>query len=318
MAKNRRWRELLPGALALAAVIGAALAVLIFGRVGALHGDKVRLFARTARAAGIMHGSEVWLAGQRIGQVVKVDFAPPSTDTLERVVVVMDVLREYMSQLRRDTDAQIRAGGTLIGAQVVYLTPGSAEAATLSENDTIPAHPQDDFEGVTSRIAIASRQFPAIIENVKLINEQLDMARGTITALGMDEGATSLQQFRQNAARLNRVVTSSNGSIGRALGDPGLLARAQTTLARADSIRVLLSSERSTVGRFQRDSTLLRSVADVRDEVTIIRALLSQARGTAGRATADKAITQQLTRTQQQMDSLFADIKAHPLRYIAF
>jgi phospholipid/cholesterol/gamma-HCH transport system substrate-binding protein len=318
MPRRSHWRDLLPGALALAAVIAAAFAVLIFARVGALHGDKVRLFARTARAGGIMKGSEVWLAGQRIGKVANITFAPPNTDTLARVVVVMDILDEYLPQLRRDTDARIRAGGTLIGAQVVYLNPGSAAAPQLHEGDTIPAHPPDDFEGVTSQIAIASRQFPAIIENVKLINQQLDMARGTISALALDEGTTSLQSFRDNAAELNRVMMSSNGSIGRAIGDGGLMARAQQTIARADSVRRLLSEGRGNFGRFQRDSTLARTIAGVRDDVSIVRALLAEARGTAGRTGADRAIAVQLSRAQQQMDSLFADIKQHPLRYVAF
>jgi MlaD protein len=318
MAKTRGWRDLLPGAIALGAVVAAALAVLLFARVGALHGDKVRLFARTARAAGIMKGSEVWLAGQRIGKVVTVRFAPPNTDTLERVILEMDVLDEYMSQLRRDTDARIRAGGTLIGAQVVYLGPGSATAPPLHPGDTIPAHPQDDFEGVTSQVAIASRQFPAIIDNVKLINQQMEVARGTIAALGLDQEGSSLHTFKHNAATLNRVVTSSNGSIGRALGESGLMARAQQTLARADSVRRLLSEGRGTFGRFQRDSTLPRAIAEVRDDVSIVRALLTEARGTAGRATADRAIAVQLSRAQQQMDSLFADMRQHPLRYIAF
>jgi phospholipid/cholesterol/gamma-HCH transport system substrate-binding protein len=318
MAKIRSWRDLVSGLIALAAVIAAALGVLLFARVGAMHGDKVRLFARTARAAGIMKGSEVWLAGQRIGKVASIAFAPPKADTLERVILVMDVLDEYLPQLRRDTDARIRAGGTLIGAQVVYLSPGSAAAPQLHAGDTIPAHPQEDFEGVTSQIAIASHQFPAIIENVKLINQQLDMARGTIGMLGMDEGSSSLQAFRANAASLNRVMTSSNGSIGRALGDGGLMVRAQQTIARADSVRRLLSEGNGNFGRFQRDSTLLRTVAGVRDDVSIVRALLAEARGTAGRTTSDRAIALQLSRTQQQMDSLFADIKEHPFRYIAF
>jgi hypothetical protein len=96
------------------------------------------------------------------------------------------------------------------------------------------------------------------------------------------------------------------------------MARARQTLARADSVRRLLSEGRGTFGRFQRDSTLPRAIAEVRDDVSIVRALLTEARGTAGRATADRAIAVQLSRAQQQMDSLFADMRQHPLRYIAF
>jgi hypothetical protein len=89
-------------------------------------------------------------------------------------------------------------------------------------------------------------------------------------------------------------------------------------MAQVDSLRALLASDATAVGRFRRDSSLLRSVEDVRNEVAITRALLGEPRGTAGRVLRDSAFVRQLAGAERELDSLFADIKARPLRYWPF
>ena len=91
-----------------------------------------------------------------------------------------------------------------------------------------------------------------------------------------------------------------------------------TAMARKDSIMTLLSSGSGTFGRFTRDSTLLREVAAVRAELSIVSALLSQPAGTAGRVVNDSAVFVEVGRARREMSALFADLKAHPLRYLAF
>jgi hypothetical protein len=97
-----------------------------------------------------------------------------------------------------------------------------------------------------------------------------------------------------------------------------LMARAQSAMARADSIRQLVSSGETSIGRFRRDSTLLRQVADARAELSIVQALLAEPRGTAGRVLADSAAQQELARLNREMGLLFEDVKKNPMRYIAF
>src|SRR5207302_4882220 len=53
MPRRTGWKELIVGLIALAAVTGVCLAVLVFARVGTLHGHTFRLYARTGEARGV-------------------------------------------------------------------------------------------------------------------------------------------------------------------------------------------------------------------------------------------------------------------------
>src|SRR4051812_4629257 len=63
MPRRATWKDLFIGLLAAGVIAGAALAILIFGRVGRLHGKTVTVYATTDAARGLIPGSEVWLDG---------------------------------------------------------------------------------------------------------------------------------------------------------------------------------------------------------------------------------------------------------------
>jgi phospholipid/cholesterol/gamma-HCH transport system substrate-binding protein len=319
MSRPQNWRSLLPGLLALGATVAIAIGVLTFARVGALHGSTVRIFSTMAEARGVMKGTPVWLNGQSVGQVAGVEFMPPSTDSTARVVVVMDVLKRYARFIREDAQAQIRSGGTLIGAPVVYLSSATTSGGTISAGDTLRSLPQGDPEGVASQIAVASRDFPAIIANVKQLRADLSSARGTTGAL-LNDDALRVDIVMDRGSRLADRALHGRGTIGRVMsgGAAATSARAQRALARVDSLRALVTSNESAVGRFRRDSTLIRTVGSVRDEVSVVRALLDESRGTAGRVLNDSILQRQLTSAERELGLLMTDLRKHPLRYVAF
>src|SRR5437660_4069768 len=173
MPRRASWRELVIGLVGIAALVAGALAVLLFMRVGQLHGDTFRLYALTGEARGVIRGSEVWLAGQKVGVVKDIAFMAPTSSASSRILIVMDVLSSARQGIRRNSTAQVRAGGTPIGAPVVYVTIGTNTAPVVSAGDTIRTLPQSDLETMSSQFAIASREFPAILGNIKLLNQQL-------------------------------------------------------------------------------------------------------------------------------------------------
>ncbi|NUQ94730.1 MAG: MCE family protein [Gemmatimonadaceae bacterium] len=319
MPRIQNWRSLLPGLLALAATVLFAVVVLTFARVGALHGSTIRVYSTMAEARGVMKGTPVWLNGQTIGQVARVDFLPPSGDTLANVAVVMDVLKKYARYVSADAQAQVRAGGTLIGAPVIYLSSASRGARLVHDGDTLRSLPQGDPEGVASQIALASRDFPAIIDNVKNLQADLATARGTGGAL-LNDDALKVDVVLERGTRLADRALHGGGTVDHALsgGATGAASRARSALARVDSLRTFMRSDRTVLGRFRRDSSLVRAVASLRDEVSIARALLDEPRGSAGRALHDSAATRQLSAAERELGVLLADLRAHPLRYVVF
>jgi ABC-type transporter Mla subunit MlaD len=319
MPRRASWSELAIGLISFAVLVGVSLCVLVFARVGRLHGSTFRLYALTGEARGVIRGSEVWLGGQKVGAVKDIQFMPAGRPVSERVLISMDVLSSAKQGIRNNSTAQVRSGGTLISSPVVYLTIGTTSAAVVASGDTIRTLPQSDLETMTSQFAIASREFPAIISNVKLLNNQLHSVHGTLGAMGIEHGGVELVRTRRQAMQIVAKLTSPSGTIGSALApESGLADRARRVMARADSVRALVASQNTSLGRFRRDSTLLREVADIRNELDIIRARLASPRGTLGRAQADSALFAAIAGAQREMTLIMADVHRRPLRYIHF
>jgi phospholipid/cholesterol/gamma-HCH transport system substrate-binding protein len=305
--------------LAALAIVAGALGILLFGRVGRLHGDTFTLYVTTDAARGVIRGTEVWLDGQKVGLVRDVEFRSPSVPPGERVLMTLAVLETARPYLREDSEIQVRAGGTIIGDQVVSINSGHLTSGAIAANDTIHSAPQSDFESMTSDAALASRELPAIISNVKLLGAQLHSAEGTLGAFGMDAGQSQLRRVRMNADRVIAQLSSGTGSVALARNNTDeLMARARRVMAESDSIRALLGSDQHSLGRFRRDSTILRTIADVRAEMDTIQRLAEDPNGTIGRMRADTVIARNLHLSIAALDSLFADIKKHPLRYLVF
>jgi len=322
MARAARWRELSIGITVAAAVLVAALGILIFGRVGILHGKKFTLYVTTDAARGVIRGTEVWLEGQKVGLDENVGFQAPTTAQSERLVLTLSVLDNARTHLRGDTRVQIRSGGSIIGDQVVYLSGGTARARAIAGGDTIHAGNQTDMEQLSSDAALASRELPAIISNVKLLAAQLQTTEGTLGALGalgVDKGGPEMRSVRARTQRLLARLQSSDGSIGLAFENRDVFrARAASAMAQVDSIRALVASDQHSLGRFRRDSTLKHEIVRIRSELAEVQRLASSPDGTIGRFRSDSAIVSGLHRNMLLLDSLFTDMKKHPFRYIAF
>ncbi|MDB4914816.1 MAG: Mammalian cell entry related domain protein [Gemmatimonadetes bacterium] len=319
MARQLSWSDVRGGLIACLILAAVTIGVLEFAGFGALHGNTFRLYAIVGQARGVLAGSEVWLSGQKIGKITDIRFRTPSADTSARIEITMEVLEAHRAAMRADAIAQIRAGGSFIGAPVVYLSPGTAAARPLQPGDTVHTRPQSDVEGAAGSFGVATREFPAIMKNVRDVATQLSATEGTIGAFmhtPAGPGGAALAQTRVEFSRLAARM-SSGGSVGRFMhGD--LTARSAAVLARADSVRILIASPTSSYGRLRKDSTLLAEVSDIRNELSNVRVLLDEPRGTAGRVLHDSAVTNALGETQLEMTRLFGDMKKHPLRYISF
>lgn len=319
MARQIRWRELRTGIAALLVITALTVVILVFGRVGRIKGETYHAYVRTEEARGIIKGSEVWLNGQKVGAVRGITFLPPSAVPNRRVLLDVELMRRHQEAIRHDSDVQIRSGGSLIGAPVVYLMVGSAGGRVVAEGDTIQALAQIDLDSIGTQYAAIADELPAIIGDAKAALAVLRNPDGSVGAMLAGQDAAPVGEV---AARVGSIVASlqrRRGTLGLAMGGDGvLIARAREAMARADSVRQLLASPNTSFGRFRRDSTLAATVADIRNELAIVAALMEEPRGTAGRMVRDSAIVVGLADVQREMAALLADLKQRPFRYLSF
>jgi phospholipid/cholesterol/gamma-HCH transport system substrate-binding protein len=297
--------------IALVALVFAAVAIVIFGSRGAMRGDVMRLYLVSDQARDVMRGTEVWLSGQKIGVVSRVDFLPPSTDTTAHVVMSLRVEAGAARGIRRDSRADVQAGASLLGPNVVYIEPGTPESPAVSDGDTLHAAPQHDVAMAMARLNEVTSQFPALMTDARAVLARFHDRSGTIGAFlreGLPPAAHALN------ARFNRLKTRD----GTGVAARGFMRRARIALARTDSIRALLASPASSLGRFRRDSSLASAVADVRDELADLSARVDDPSGTVGRVSSDSALTRAVAEARREMAALLTDIRRRPVRYLNF
>lgn len=316
-AKRAGWRPLIPGILILLGLAAFTVSVLVFARLGRLRGDTYRVRMLTDAARGVIKGTDVWLAGQKVGLVASIDFAAPARDTMARLLIELELIDDVRELIRQDSHAQIRSGGSLIGAPVVYLSVGTATTPRLEPGDTVRAKPQVDTEGLTSAVAMAGKQIPQLIRDVRRIGDELHTATSRLSEV-QDNGGVSLEVVGSRAAGITRRAKRGEGVLPRVMRERTIAERVSNVMRSADSVRALLASEDNVLGRFRRDSTLVREVASVRDEMSILRALIGQSQGTAGRLANDRAVTAALASAEKEMARTIEDLKRDPLRYVRF
>jgi len=318
MPKPLAWRDLVPGAAVLGVIVVSTGATLKYGQIGRLRGDTTRFYAAFATARDVMGGTDVWINGRKVGRVEAVRFAPVDADTTRRVVIELEVLQKYRDQIRGNSSARLRTGARMMGATVVYVTAGTIDVPILTPGDTIPGESGGDFQTMATGFGEASRQFPEIVANVKVLSSSLSSTRGTLGALTTLDAPKRFEALVANASRFTARATGANGSVGLLSGRAAVIERVKVATAQADSLRTLLASERTSLGRFRRDSTLLSAVATVRDELSITRALLASEGSTLGRFGQDSIVAVQAVEREKLMTELVADLKRRPFRYLAF
>ncbi len=316
MPRQYEWSELKGGIIAAFAIAGVILVTLLFARVGALHGRKVTLYVVTDDATGVLPGTEVWLGGKKEGLVKDVSFRPPSTDTSERVLITTDFLAEGLPSVRRDSYAHIHPGGSLIGAVIVNIAPGTASSPPLHDGDTIPARPNATIANLSEQVSNIAPEVSALTSELTRLTTKVSSPEGTIGNFRA-HGLPRMTNVSAGISRLSARAANGNGTVGLARRTD-LAGRASRAMAGADSIRALLSSNRGSLGRFQRDTTLVAKARGVMAEVDTLRLLLSNPVGSIAAAHSDTTLARQLARTHALLDSLIKDVKKHPFRYISF
>jgi hypothetical protein len=316
MARKLHWRELTAGIVFATVIGGLVLLTFLFARVGALHGRKVTLYVVADDATGVLSGTEVWVGGMKEGLVKDISFRPPSTDTLERLLITTEILKEALPNVRRDSYAQIRPGGSLIGAVIVYIAPGTSPSAQLQDGDTVHVHVSSAISNLTEDLGTIRPEVSALLTQVKELNTRVANQNGTLGSFRA-HGLPAMPELNQRMARMTGKAATGNGTIGLAMRTD-LMGRATRAMAGADSIRALMSSGKGSLGRFKRDTTLITTANGLMADMDTVSAKIFDPLGSIVRSHSDSALARALALNRALLDSLIKDAKKHPFRYINF
>jgi phospholipid/cholesterol/gamma-HCH transport system substrate-binding protein len=278
-------------------VISVAFIVAIVGTLWLVRGGLASgypLYTRFPWGYGIKQGQAVLLTGVNIGFVGDVDLRQDGT-----LLVTMRINKRY--RVPEGTTASIEPNG-IFGDVEVALHPVRPTLAFIPPGDTIPVGKSPpNLQDLLARVDTVGAHLNDVARTVELElvqNGGIAELRKTLTGANQLVGQLSsiaAEQSRQLSATM-RSLNRTASAIDSASVDSAVRNLKTTTANLAD-----LSSE-------------------MRTSATQLNTLLAKAdtgSGTAGKLLNDPAVYNNLQGLLARLDSLTADLKKHPGRYIS-
>jgi phospholipid/cholesterol/gamma-HCH transport system substrate-binding protein len=283
--------EVLVGLVISVAVIVTVLGSLWLARGGLSKGYP--LYAKFPWGAGLKQGQPVLLVGVNVGYVDQVDLHQDGI-----LVTTLRIQNHY--KVPMTSKAAVVPNG-IFGDQAVALTPSRPDPRSFKDGDTVPIGPS------TPGIAELTSKADSVMRSVNAVTSALEhemVAAGGIRDLRSTISATNrlVIDFAAIADEQSRQLCATMTSLRRATGaiDP----------AKVDS----------TVKNFRTASANLADISAQLKETTgkldAVLAKVDSGPGSAAKLLNDPGVYNDVRALLQRMDSLLADIKKNPKRYI--
>jgi ABC-type transporter Mla subunit MlaD len=291
-----------------------AIGLLIFfldDLVHALRG-RTQLVAVMFEARKLQRGAPVWIAGKGVGQVLSIEFMPRASDTTAMLALTLEIEERFLDQVRSGSQVRITSD-RLIGESVVDIVPGPSSGPPIAAGDTIYSRRATGAaalmaKGRSLRAAVDSLSRAAAPLAGAAGQRQLDVARFQRAMEGVQRELASLS------------ATLDDGSSPGFLSDPAFTAsldRFATTMRHIGAAMDSAAARSAGAPRQMRDALagFRRTTATLSSDLASLRSVLAQS-GSLQRWQADSAIIRAVHGVRIQIDSLIAEARRNPLRFV--
>jgi phospholipid/cholesterol/gamma-HCH transport system substrate-binding protein len=283
--------EVLVGLLVTVAIVVTVLGSLWLARGGLSKGYP--LYAKFPWGAGLKQGQPVLLVGVNVGYVDEVDLHQDGI-----LVTTLRVANDYKVPVT--SKAAVVPNG-IFGDQAVALTPSKPDPRSFNAGDTIPIGPS------TPGISELTTKADSITRSVNAITTALEqqlIAQGGIRDLRNTIGATNrlVTEFAAIASEQSRQLSATMTSLRRA-----------TTAIDPAKVDSTVSNLRTASANMAEMSAQLKATSGKLD---VIIAKVDSGNGSAAKLLNDPGVYNDVRTLLARMDSLVADIKKNPKRYI--
>ena len=283
--------EVLVGLLLIVTIFIAVVGSLWLARGGLSQGYP--LYAKFPWGAGLKQGQPVWLVGVSVGYVDNVE--------LEQNGILITTLRitdDYKVPL--GSKATVVPNG-IFGDMAVALTPERPNPRSFNPGDTVPVGP------TTPGIAQITAKADSIARSVNTVTTALQqelVAAGGLRDMRQALAGTNrlIAEFSSIAAEQSRQLSATMTSLRRAASavDPVKVDSTMTNIRTASANMAAMSAE-------------LRATSEKLD---LILAKVDSGNGSAAKLLNDPGIYNDMRGVLARVDSLVADVKRNPRRYI--
>jgi len=305
--RNIGLSELRVGLLVLIAI--AVLVVLILNASGEINPFKshLHLRARFADANGLREGSEVRLAGVRIGKVSRLRLmtasevgTAPNPQKIE-VFLTIDTKIDGVpatDRIRTDSTAN-QASPSILGSEmIINITPGTALGQPVSENFLLPATSGSTMSDLATSGTDLAQRLSKLSDQLNEVVKNVREGKGTVGRLFNDEALyNNLNATIRDAEELAQQIKSGKGSAGKFIYDEALYNNANDIAANLRKLSADLSAGRGTAGKLLQSDEMYNKINRIADRVNhsmdqidSIVAGVNSGQGTLGKLVKDEGL----------------------------
>ena len=309
---ERQTRRALMGALLIAALITFAVLIFFLDDMRALLTRRYEIVAIVPAAPGLVRGSPVWLAGKEVGTVQQVALLPIHDDTTARVALTLELPRDLRRHVRTDSRVRLASERT-IGTRVVDIVPGTPQASVLQPGDTLRLAQLITPDMLSARARTVKSALDTMLVTIReispVLSARLQQTQRAFEAL--DPGLREAEQLR---------IALQTGEGIQALRDPAFAAALERALATAAALPPAFAQLRqrgTEAAEVRLALARLQARADsVRLQLATATNLLGTGNGSLSRFQRDSALIHAIARARTDLDSLIAEARRQPWRFV--
>ena len=302
--KTVSFRELRVGFFILGAI--AILIFLILNASGDINpfSKKLHLKARFMDANGLREGSEVRLAGVRVGKIDEITLLPPSeVPNAPRVEALMTIDstidgRAANERIRTDSTAQQGSPSLLGNEMLINITPGTAVGQPVKDYAILPSSSSNTVNDFATSGTDLAQRLSKLSDEINGIVRDVKEGKGTVGRLFSDEALyNNLNATVLETEDVMRQIRSGNGSAGRFINDPALYNNANEITLQLRKIAEDLRAGRGTAGKLLTEEELYNRINRTADrldqsvsQINLMIADVNAGRGTIGKLIKDEQI----------------------------
>jgi phospholipid/cholesterol/gamma-HCH transport system substrate-binding protein len=265
---------------------------------------KLHLRARFADANGLREGSEVRLAGVRVGQVDKITLLPPSdvpnAPRVEALMIIQSTIDGQPANQRIRTDSTAQQGSpSLLGNEMlINITPGTAVGQPVQDYAILPSSSSNTVNDFATSGTDLAQRLSKLSDEISGIVKDVKAGKGTVGRLFSDEALyNNLNATIRETEDVMRQVRSGGGSAGKFINDPALYNNANEIAIQLRSIAADLRAGRGSAGKFLTNDELYDRINRIAERVDssvaqfdAMIAEVNAGRGTFGKLLRDEQI----------------------------
>lgn len=265
---------------------------------------KLHLKARFADANGLREGSEVRLAGVRVGKVDKIRLLDPSTEPnaprVEALMIIDSQIdgRPATERIREDSTAQQGSPSLLGNEMLINIGPGTALGAPVKDYGILKATSANTVNDFATSGTDLAQRLSKLSDQISLLVKDVEEGKGTVGRLFNDEALyNNLNATVRETEDIMRQIKSGNGSAGKFVNDPALYDNANEIAVQLRKIAEDIRAGRGTAGKLMTDDELYNRInrtADKLDrsveQINSMIAGINAGQGTLGKLIKDEQI----------------------------